>query len=313
MTEMDQIVDAVDEHVSERLRPHEVELAALKADNALLHAQVAELRALIKAIPAGPRGEKGDPGVDGAPGTDGRDGVDGAAGADGAKGADAEPIDIREVVAELLAAPEVKAICDLAANEAVVKHLQANPVRDGRDGADGKDGERGPAGDRGEKGDAGADGVGLAGAIIDRTGALVVTTTKGEAINLGVVVGGDGAPGKDGRHGLDLRNLSADLLDDSRTVTLALKDDERTERVQLSFPVILDRGVFSEAGYGGAPYARGDAVTFDASLWIAQKDGPAGKPGQSNDWRLAVKKGRPGKDGRDGIDKTAPVKLEPRA
>lgn len=375
MTEMDEIVEAVDEHVSERLRPQEAEIAALKADNALLHAQVAELRALIKAIPAGPRGEKGERGEDGAagaPGADGRDGADGAVGPEGPrgeqgergeqgapgrdgvdgmqgragdqgprgadgergpqgeagpqgnpgndgergeKGADADPIDIRDVVAELLATPEVKTICDLAASEAVVKHLQANPIRDGRDGADGRDGKDGAAGakgDRGEKGDPGADGVGLAGALIDRTGALVVTTTKGDTISLGVVVGANGAAGKDGRPGLDLRNLSTDLLDDGRTVTLTLKDDERTNHMQLSFPVVLDRGVFSEAGYGGAPYARGDAVTFDASLWIAQKDAPAGKPGQSPDWRLAVKKGRPGKDGRDGIDKTAPVKLEPR-
>lgn len=51
---------------------------------------------------------------------------------------------------------------------------------------------------------------------------------------------------------------------------------------------IIDRGVFKE----GSPYERGDAVTYGGSLWIAQKDDPEGKPGLSDDWRLAVRKGR---------------------
>lgn len=116
---------------------------------------------------------------------------------------------------------------------------------------------------------------------------------------------------KDGRDGLDLRNLKAEQVDE-RTITLTLADDERTEHVHLTFPVVIDRGVFSEAGKpGGGLYEKGDGVTFGGSFWIAQVDGPQGAPGISKDWRLAVKKGRDGKDGRNGIDKTAPVKVAP--
>src|SRR3546814_12478140 len=42
----------------------------------------------------------------------------------------------------------------------------------------------------------GAPGVGLAGAMIDRDGNLVVTTSDGQAHNLGLVVGKDGKPGE---------------------------------------------------------------------------------------------------------------------
>src|SRR3546814_16396699 len=42
----------------------------------------------------------------------------------------------------------------------------------------------------------GAPGVGLAGAMIDRAGTLVVTTRDGQAHNLGLIVGKDGKPGE---------------------------------------------------------------------------------------------------------------------
>jgi len=54
-------------------------------------------------------------------------------------------------------------------------------------------------------------------------------------------------------------------------------------------PLVLDRGVYKE----GQAYAKNDGVTYAGSYWIAQKDAPVGKPGDSNaDFRLAVKKGR---------------------
>lgn len=238
------------------------------------------------------RGEKGDPGERGP---------------QGERGADGESAKVEDVAAAVMASSDLAALVA----RAVAAHFEANPVppgKDGRDGADGAPGERGPPG---EKGMDGADGVGLAGAVIDRTGALVITTTKGEAIPLGVVVGRDGAPGKDGRDGLDLRHFKAEQVDE-RNVTLTLSDGERTERAHLTFPVVIDRGVYSEAGRpGGGLYEKGDGVTYGGSYWIAQVDGPEGAPGLSKDWRLAVKKGRDGKDGRNGIDKTAPVKVAP--
>lgn len=60
------------------------------------------------------------------------------------------------------------------------------------------------AAERGEKGDIGAsgrDGVGLAGALIDRGGELVVTFSDGTQRSLGIVVGKDGEDGALGERG----------------------------------------------------------------------------------------------------------------
>lgn len=58
---------------------------------------------------------------------------------------------------------------------------------------------------------------------------------------------------------------------------------------QFIMPVVLDRGVYNN----GQEYTKNDGVTFAGSYWIAQKDAPDGRPGDSNaDFRLAVKRGR---------------------
>ena len=98
--------------------------------------------------------------------------------------------------------------------------------------------------------------------------------------------GKDGQPGADGKDGLNLEDFSAKLIDD-RNLVLALSRGDLKKEFILKLPVILDRGVYTEKDY-----EKGDAVTFGGSLWIAQKDTPSGKPGESKDWRLAVKKGR---------------------
>jgi len=58
------------------------------------------------------------------------------------------------------------------------------------------------------------------------------------------------------------------------------------------------KGVFVE----GREYRTGDGVSLGGSFWIAQLDNPAGRPGTSDAWRLAVKRGRDGKDGLPGKD-----------
>lgn len=54
------------------------------------------------------------------------------------------------------------------------------------------------------------------------------------------------------------------------------------------------RGVWQKAD----SYRRGDAVTYDGSLWIALQSVEADKPGASDAWQLAAKRGRDGKDVR---------------
>ena len=98
-------------------------------------------------------------------------------------------------------------------------------------------------------------------------------------------------PPKDGRDGFSLDDLQIEQRDERTTVLRFVRGELVREHVlRLGHP--LDQGVFRE----GTAYLRGDGVTFGGSWWIAQKDAPAGKPGMSADWRLAVKKGRDGKD-----------------
>ncbi len=66
-------------------------------------------------------------------------------------------------------------------------------------GTDGKDGFDGADGINGVDGENGANGNGIASAVINDNGELVLTYTDGETVNLGKVVGEKGADGKDGQ------------------------------------------------------------------------------------------------------------------
>lgn len=174
-----------------------------------------------------------------------------------------------------------------ALQDQVAKFLETIPMpKDGKDGVDGAPGKDG------EPGEKGADGVGLAGAMIDRTGQLVITLTNGATKELGVIVGKDGEDGKDGKDGADglgLEDLTFELSETGRAVA-KFQRGEVVKAVKL--PSIVDRGIFRE----GETYEKGDAVTWGGSLWIAQEDGVTEKPEATKAWRLAVKKGRDGKD-----------------
>jgi hypothetical protein len=188
---------------------------------------------------------------------------DGRDGSDGKDGKDADP----QAVAELVEASVQKAVASI-------------PVpKDGRDGLDGKD------------------GVGVAGALIDRSGELVVTLTNGETKSLGPVVGKDGADGndgvgKDGLDGLGFEDMDERLEDDGRTIVRTYRRGEQVKEFRFRVPTVLDRGVFKD----GQTYEAGDGVTWGGSFWIAQKDTGAKPDAGTGDWRLAVKRGRDGKE-----------------
>jgi hypothetical protein len=261
----------------------------------------------------GPRGEKGERGDRGEPGppptneqieqrvaeyikaNPPQKGDKGDRGDNGADGKDAEPIDITEVVQELLSTDELSTLVALHVADGVSKYFEANPVKhgvdgkDGRDGTDGKDGatgQKGEMGERGEKGDPGADGVGLAGAMIDRDGELIVTTSKGDAIRLGKVVGKDG-------------NNMADPIPeyDPKTHEIALKFGER----EIRYPAggIHYKGYWRE----GCKAQAGDCYSLPTGLWIATKNTNK-KPciELRDEWSLAARSGRDGVDGKHGRD-----------
>lgn len=226
-------------------------------------------------------GEKGADGRDGVDGSNGIDGKDGAAGADG-KSITLE--DIQPILTDAL-----KSMQDIAdkAVDAAIKAIPA-PVN-GKDGVDGKDGEKGLDGKDGKDGE---DGVGLAGAVIDRDGELIVTTTKGAAIKLGPVVG------RDGEHGLGFDDMSAEADGEGRVILKFMRGSQVKE-FPLNFEIPVYRGYWRE----GRKCEAGHMLTHEGSVWIAKRAN-CSKPCLENkeDWQLAVRKGRDGRDGANGRD-----------
>lgn len=164
----------------------------------------------------------------------------------------------------------------------------------GEPGCDGKDGAKGDPGTDGRDGANGRDGVGLGGALIDRTGNLVVTLTDGTTRELGIVIGKDGEAGRDGRDGFSLESFDATLMDDGRTVLLSFEQGDQSFKVELGIPAMIYRGVFKD----GHRYEKGDTVTWGGSLWHCDAAETSDKPdGTEKHWTLAAKRGRDGKDG----------------
>lgn len=206
-------------------------------------------------------------------------------------------IDVSDVVKELLSADSIKQLVGLE----VEAYLTENPPPAGKDGEPGRDGEPGV------KGEPGKDGSGIADLLIDRDGVLVATFTDGRMKQLGVVVGKDGAPGRDGKDGSDLTEVALEF-DGERTVTVK----GRTGEVSKRLPIPLWRGYWSE----GVVAERGDILTHNGTAYIAVVDNPKCEPGvgkYDHEWKVFTRKGRDGKDGRNGVDKTAPVKVKPDA
>jgi hypothetical protein len=220
-----------------------------------------------------------------------RDGVDGK---DGHDGADADPVQIRAMVVEAVAAvppPQdghspTEAEIEPLVSKAVQSAVAAIPVP--------------------------KDGVGVAGAIISREGTLVLTLSDGTIRALGPVVGRDvdmaqverqideaiaqipkPKDGRDGIDGLGFEDLTV-VHDGERQFTVRFARGEQVREFPFVIPALLDRGVWRDGAY-----AKGDVVTFGGSSWIAQAD-TTGKPELSPDWRLSTKRGRDGKDGTAG-------------
>lgn len=109
---------------------------------------------------------------------------------------------------------------------------------------------------------------------------------------------------KDGRDALPLESFDLALGEDGRTVTVKMQAGETLIEKSVKIASVIDRGVYS----ADKSYEQGDGTTYGGCYWIAQKDAPEGVPGGSSDWRLAVKKGRDGRDLRDNASRHDPAK-----
>jgi len=231
-------------------------------------------------------------------------------GRDGRDGIDAPEVDLAiiesGVVERLLGSERLETLADLAATKAVSEYLEANPIRDGLDGRDGADGATGSRGEKGDPGADGKDGVGLADALIDREGSLVLTMTDGRAKSLGVVVGRDGTAGAAGRDGLSMGDISRTYDADTHEVVERWTVEGESKELRYPAGGIRPGGFWRE----GMKCHALQAVTHDGALWIAKRD-TASKPCLENadDWQLAARKGRDGRDGKDGKAPPGPVKL----
>jgi hypothetical protein len=250
----------------------------------------------------GKDGRDGVDGKDGAPGRDGQDGVAGPAGLDGTDGAPGvngkDGVGVRDAT--------------LDAGGTLLLHFTDGFTKSvgvivGRDGAPGV------AGARGAQGDPGRDGIGVAGALLDKDGGLVLTLSDGTVKALGRVVGHDGvdgqpgargeqgSPGLNGRDGT-LEHLKA-VYDGERTITLCFKDGTPIEGGAIKLTGLSRyQGIWSRE----RAYEAGDQTTYGGSQWTAIADAPAGlQPGTNEGaaaWKLSVKKGNDGKDGKHGKD-----------
>lgn len=196
--------------------------------------------------------------------------------------------------------------CDMEVVKALVDEaVKAVPVINGKDGSDGKDGINGKDGDRGLPGEKGADGLGLAGAMIDRAGALQITLTNGEVKSLGPVVGKDGTNGVDG---IGFESFELEYLPESHEIAVKASAAGRVKELRYPAGGIRPGNYWRE----GTKAKAAEAWVHDGSLWIATKDTTTKPDASGSDWIIAARKGRDGERGQKGIDgaQPAPIKLK---
>jgi integrin beta 3 len=226
----------------------------------------------------------GHEGAAGAPGSAGERGIQGEVGPkgdQGERGANAPPLTKDQIVDALATMTETL-------EAFVVKHLTAHPP---------------PAGSDGAAGAAGRDGVGLAGALLNHKGELVLTLSDGTIRELGLVVGrdgakgADGADGKDGADGLGFDDLQDDLEDGGRVIVRRYSRGEQVKEFRHRTALTIYRNVWKD----GTAYERGDVVSYGGSTWHANEQTtarPGGTAAAARAWTLMVKEGRQGKDGK---------------
>lgn len=222
-------------------------------------------------------------------------------------GKDAEPIVVSEVVAELLATDGLKSLVDLQAAESVTAYFAEHPVINGKDAEPVSEEQLAQQVSKymsanpvvAEKGDP---GTGLADAMIDRTGNLVLTMTDGRMKELGLVIGKDGSPGKDGADGLGFDDLTVSF--DGDAIVHEYKRGEKALTQRFPINVMKHIGFWQQ----GMQAKSGNVTTHNGCSWVCLKDTSEKPCYESKDWILSARKGRDGLDAKDAKP-SEPVKL----
>jgi len=194
---------------------------------------------------------------------------------------------------------EAIGVC-LAMGQRALAEVRALARLPGPPGDTGPEGKRGLQGERGEKGERGEPG---------KPGATGSTGADGRN-------GERGQKGEPGRNASDLTYLEDRVVEQVgralKTATVTSPDGGRTLRWalgetvhEIKTAIVLDAGVWKE----GRDYAAGDGVTLGGSFFIAQTATSAKPP--CDDWRLAVRAGRDGRDYRPEDERAAkPVRFK---
>lgn len=280
--------------------------------------RVGDVEERLAAIAPAAKGEKGEPGQPGEKGEPGEPGKEGAPGKDAAVDREALELLCRTLVAEIPKPRDgepgksvsIEEVAPLIAGEVAKAVAALPPPAAGKDGVSPepvtiagllrpelqklvdaiprpKDGEPGKS------------------FTIDEAAALLEPMVGEWALNFErraqdvLLAAVERIPKpQDGEPGLGFDDMT--IEDDGHglvTLRFARGDSVVTHQMQIPWPE--DRGVWKAEPDEG-PYRRGNGVTWDGSWFIAQKSDPQGKPGESADWRLAVKRGREGKPGLPG-------------
>ena len=141
----------------------------------------------------GDKGDKGDQGVQGEKGDQGVQGEKGDAGLNGTDGVGINNIEISNDGNLLITLTNGTSL-----NLGNIKGAKGDQ---GIQGEKGDKGDAGLGGADGKDGTNGTDGVGVASSEINTLGELVITYSDGNTVNLGKVVGNDGAQGAQGEKG----------------------------------------------------------------------------------------------------------------
>ncbi len=240
------------------------ENAALRAKNEAYDAQLRELRdmVLLKAQQGtqgiqgerGPQGERGDVGPQGERGERGEQGLQGEKGETGERGPQGERGDVGP------------------------KGERGETGLPGKDGADGKDGINGKDGKDGINGKDGKDGIGIQDALIDHMGQLNLVFTDGRTKNLGVVVG------------KSFEDFQMKYLPDTHEISVSATVAGTTQTVRYPAGGVKPKGYWRD----GMKAKAGDAYSLGGNLWIALNDTTARPEYKSDDWYMAVARGRDG-------------------
>ena len=275
----------------------------------------------------GERGEKGEPGSQGERGEKGDPGPQGERGEQGEQGGffpteEAQALVALEVDSALRSEQHKTLLATLVEEE--VKRIEIvvpEPVhgKDGRDGVDGRtptaeelaalvktavdaiptpaDGRDGRDGRDGAAGKDAAELVILAHIQPDRryplgtwarhAGGLWRASRDTDAMGEQDPVAAGWLPMVDGIAGVEI------LQHDERSFSLKVQLSSGAEqRHGFKLASMIYRGVYSEA----QEYDTGDAVTDDNQTWVAVQPSKGVRPGTSEAWKLAARKGRNGKD-----------------